>query len=86
MFRRNIAAGAGLVFDENDAACDHAQAFGEKPHQHIGAAARRKRADEMDVLTGILLGLRDALRQSGSKEHRQQQRHALQHRLQTVTN
>ena len=41
---------------------DRAQLLGEVAHDHVGAAAGRKRADEMDVLARILLGLRAAQR------------------------
>ena len=56
VFGGDVAAGAGLVLDQHGAAGERAQFLGKITHHHVGAAARRERADEVDVLGRIGLG------------------------------
>ena len=55
---RDIAAGAGPVLDDDGAAGERPHLLGEIAHQHVGAAAGRERADEMDVLGRIVAAAR----------------------------
>ena len=57
---------ADLVLDDDGVAGERAQLLGKIAHDHVGAAAGRKRADEVDILIGILLRLRGQ-RQCGSQ-------------------
>ena len=55
---RNGAVGAGLVFDDDGAAGERADFFGEEAGEHVGAAAGREAGDEMEVLIRIVLRAR----------------------------
>ena len=58
VFERDVAARAGAVLDDDVLAGERPHLLGEVAHQHVGAGARRERADEVDVLRRILLRLR----------------------------
>jgi hypothetical protein len=55
VFGGDVADGAGLVLDDHGTIEQRPHFFGEVAHDHVGAAAGRKRADEMHVLGWILL-------------------------------
>ena len=58
VFAGDIAASASAVLHDHGAVDDGAQLFGEMPHQHIGAAACGKCADEMDISIRVVMGKR----------------------------
>src|SRR5262245_61607359 len=70
-FRRQISIRPGPVFDNDDAADLGPHSFCEESYDRIGAAARRIGANEMQVLSRVVLRRRAAARQASRQNWHQ---------------